>query len=276
MRPSTAAVALAALATALGGGCATTPEEDTVLQGKLSDLDARITRLERANQSQVELAQHMEAEQAEVRELRGQLDQVEHDNAALRKQQHDLYADLDARVKALSAASGAGGAVGAAAGAGAGTGAAAGTAGAAADAAPAAAGAGASAAGEATSTEQAVYSQSFEALKAGSYSIAITGFKDFLRSYPQSSLAENAQYWLGEAYYVNHDYDSAAEAFRVVLKKWPGARKAPDALLKLGYTQVEQKQFSAARSTLTAVSQRYPGTEAAKLAAEKLRRIPAQ
>jgi len=271
MRPSTAVVALAALATVLGGGCATTPEEDSVLQAKLSDLDARITRLERANQSQVELAQHMEAEQAEVRELRGQLDQVEHDNAALRKQQHDLYADLDARVKALSAARGAGGAAGAAAGAGAGTGAAAGTTGTAADAAPVAAGA-----GEASSTEQAVYSQSFEALKAGSYSIAITGFKDFLRSYPQSSLAENAQYWLGEAYYVNHDYDSAAEAFRVVLKKWPGARKAPDALLKLGYTQVEQKQFSAARSTLAAVSQRYPGTEAAKLAAEKLRRIPAQ
>lgn len=264
MRPSTAAMALAALATALGGGCATTPEEDTVLQAKLSDLDARITRLERANQSQVELAQHMEAEQAEVRELRGQLDQVEHDNAALRKQQHDLYADLDARVKALSTASAAGGT-------GAGAGAAAGTAGAAADAAAAATGA-----GEATSTEQAVYSQSFEALKAGSYSIAITGFKDFLRSYPQSLLAENAQYWLGEAYYVNHDYDSAAEAFRVVLKKWPDARKAPDALLKLGYTQVEQKQFSAARSTLAAVSQRYPGTEAAKLAADKLRRIPAQ
>jgi tol-pal system protein YbgF len=264
MRSSTAAVALAALATVLGGGCATTPEEDSVLQAKLSDLDARITRLERANQSQVELAQHMEAEQAEVRELRGQLDQVEHDNAALRKQQHDLYADLDARVKALSAA-------GAAAGAGAGTGAAAGTTGTAADAAPAAAGA-----GEASSTEQAVYSQSFEALKAGSYSIAITGFKDFLRSYPQSLLAENAQYWLGEAYYVNHDYDSAAEAFRVVLKKWPDARKAPDALLKLGYTQVEQKQFSAARSTLAAVSQRYPGTDAAKLAADKLRRISAQ
>jgi tol-pal system protein YbgF len=271
MRLSTAAVALAALATVLGGGCATTPEEDSVLQAKLSDLDARITRLERANQSQVELAQHMEAEQAEVRELRGQLDQVEHDNAALRKQQHDLYADLDARVKALSAASAAGGAAGAAAGAGVGTGAAAGTTGTAADAAPAAAGA-----GEASSTEQAVYSQSFEALKAGSYSIAITGFKDFLRSYPQSMLAGNAQYWLGEAYYVNHDYDSAAEAFRVVLKKWPDARKAPDALLKLGYTQVEQKQFSAARSTLAAVSQRYPGTEAAKLAADKLRRISAQ
>lgn len=270
MRSATPALALAALAAVLGGGCATTPEEDTVLQAKLSDLEARIARLERANQGQVEQAQRQEAEQAEVRDLRGHLDQLEHDNAALRKQQHDLYADLDARVKALSA----GGAAGMAGGAP-GAGGAAGAPGAAGTAA-AAGTAGTAAGGEPSSTEQAVYGQSFDALKAGSYSIAITGFKDFLKSYPQSPLAENAQYWLGEAYYVNHDYDSAAEAFRTVLKKWPEARKAPDALLKLGYTQLEQKQYGASRTTLTAVTQKYPGTDAAKLAADKLRHIPAQ
>ena len=80
-----------------------------------------------------------------------------------------------------------------------------------------------------------MYAQAFDALKAGSYSIAITGFKDFLSTYPTSSLAENAQYWLGESYYVTHDYGSAAGAFRTVLKKYPDSRKAPDAMLKLGY-----------------------------------------
>jgi len=255
--------ALAALAAALGAGCATTPEEDAVLQSRLSDLDARIARLERANQGQVEQAQRQEATQAELRDLRGKVDQLEHDDAALRKQQHDLYADLDGRVKALSAGGGAGAT-------GTGT---AGTVG---------AGAGSASAGDAaggsgpSSTEQAVYSQSFDALKAGSYSTAITGFRDFLKNYPQSQLAENAQYWLGEAYYVNHDYDSAAEAFRTVLKKYPDSRKAPDALLKLGFTQYEQKQYGAARSTLTAVTQKFPGTDSAKLAADRLRRIPAQ
>ena len=266
--PALALAALAALAAALGSGCATTPEEDTVLQSRLSDLEARIARLERANQGQVEQAQRQEAEQAEVRELRGHLDQLEHDNSALRKQQHDLYADLDARVKALSAGGTAGGAGGAS-----GVAATFGTAGAATGTASAGDAAGGS---QPSSTEQAVYSQSFYALKAGSYSIAITGFKDFLKSYPQSALAENAQYWLGEAYYVNHDYDSAAEAFRAVLKKWPDGRKGPDALLKLGFTQYEQKQYGAARTTLTAVTQKYPGTDSAKLAADKLRHLPAQ
>ena len=243
-------------------GCASGPEEDPV-QTKLTDLDARVTKLERANQSMVEMAQHQEASQAELRELRGLVDQLQHDNAALHKQQHDLYTDLDQRIKALS--SGAGSASGGGAGAGAGT------------AAPPAAAADSGRAGaEPSSVEQAVYNQSFDALRAGSYSTAITGFKDFLSNYPQSPLAENAQYWLGETYYVNHDYDSAAEAFRVVLKKWPDARKAPDALLNLGYTQFEQKQWSAARSTLTAVTQKYAGTDTAKLAADKLHRIPAQ
>jgi tol-pal system protein YbgF len=267
-------LALIALAAALGSGCATTPEEDPV-QIKLNELDARVAKLERiiANKSLVELAQNQEAAQAEVRELRGQIDQMEHDNAALRKQQHDLYADLDSRVRALSAGQGGAGAAGGSVAAGGG---APGTAGNAAAAAGAGAAAGAAGGAEPSSTEQAVYTQSFDALKAGSYSIAITGFKDFLSNYPQSPLAENAQYWLGEAYYVNHDYDPAAEAFRATLRKWPDGRKAADALLKLGFTQFEQKQFSAARSTLTAVTQKYPGTDNARLATEKLRRIPAQ
>ena len=56
--------------------------------------------------------------------------------------------------------------------------------------------AGADASGSgASSEEQTVYAQSFDALKAGSYSVAITGFKDFLNNYPSSPLAENAQYW---------------------------------------------------------------------------------
>src|SRR6202007_569605 len=102
----------------------------------------------------------------------------------------------------------------------------------------------------ASSVEQAVYSQAFGALKAGSYSVAITGFKDFLSSYPASPLAENAQYWLGEAYYVSRSYDDASTAFRSVISKYPQSRKAPDAMLKLGYTQYEQKQYAEARKTL--------------------------
>jgi tol-pal system protein YbgF len=239
-------------------GCATTPPEEDPVQQKLTELDGRIERTERSVSNQLAVSQHVDEMQTQLRDLQGRIDELEHANQTLAKQARDMYADLDKRL-------GGGGATAAGAGAAAGA---------------AAAGAAGDAAGSAdaapSSTEQAVYSQAFDALKAGSYSVAIAGFKDFMGTYPASPLAENAQYWLGEAYYVNHDYDSAAGAFRTVLKKWPDSRKAPDALLKLGYTQYAQKQYAAAKATLTEVTQKYPGTDSAKLAAERLKRVPEQ
>ena len=98
--------------------------------------------------------------------------------------------------------------------------------------------------------EQAAYVQAFEALKSRNYAASIAGFKQYLATYPTSDLADNAQYWLGEAYYVTRDYDNAAVAFRAVGERWPNSRKAPDALLKLGFTQFELKNFADARATL--------------------------
>ena len=253
------------LVTALAAGCASTPAEDDPVQVKLNDLDARVARVERiiSNQSLVELAQHLDAVQADVRQLRGRLEELEYSTQTLRKQQNDL----DKRI----AAPGGGGAAGTAGdagpteGAAGGAGPATGSAAAAAPTAPAS---------DASSVEQTVYAQAFDSLKAGSYSVAITSFKDFLSNYPTSPLAENAQYWLGEAYYVTRDFDGASNAFRNVLQKWPDSRKAPDALLKLGYTQLEQKKIADGRATLTQVTQKYPGTDAARLATERLQHTP--
>jgi tol-pal system protein YbgF len=96
----------------------------------------------------------------------------------------------------------------------------------------------------------------------------------YLADYPSGDLADNAQYWLGETYYVTRDYDNAAVAFRAVGERWPNSRKAPDALLKLGFTQHELKKYAEARATLTQVTKRFPDSEAAKLAAERLKRLP--
>lgn len=263
---------LALSAAALAAGCASTPPEQDPVQLKLNDLDGRVARMERIAANQVEAAQRLDEVQGNLRELRGRIEELEHHSEALSKQQRDLYSDLDKRLAATGGATAAGatapaqsgspaaGAEAPAAGAGS------------ANAANSADTAGAAAP---SSTEQAVYNQAFAALKARSYSVAITGFKDFLGNYPNSPLAENAQYWLGEAYYVNHEYEAAGAAFRTVLKKWPDSRKSPDALLKIGYTQYAQKQYGAARTTLTEVTRKYPGTDSAKLAADRLSRIPA-
>jgi tol-pal system protein YbgF len=131
-------------------------------------------------------------------------------------------------------------------------------------------------AGAAPGGDQGAYGRAFDALKAADYTSAITQFRDFLKTYPQSALADNAQYWLGEAYYVTRDFDSAAAAFRAVGEHYPQSRKAPDALLKLGYTQFEQKRLADARTTLGQVVQRFPGSQAAQLAADRLQKLPAE
>jgi tol-pal system protein YbgF len=235
------------LISAFAAGCVTVPPEEDPVQIKLKELDGRVARIERvvSNQSLLDLAQRVDALQNENRNLRGRLEELENSSEALRKQQRDLYSDLDRRVGQIgtAAAGAAGGAGGAAAGA---------------------------------AADQTAYTQAFDQLKTANYPGAITGFRQFLATYPQSPLAENAQYWLGEAYYVTKDYPNAAFSFRSVVDQWPNSRKAPDALVKLGFAQFEMKRYGEARTTLSDVTRRFPDSEAARLAAERLRRIPQQ
>jgi tol-pal system protein YbgF len=120
---------------------------------------------------------------------------------------------------------------------------------------------------------QAAYDAAFKQLRAGDYTNASHGFRDFLTKYPDSPLAPNAYYWLGESYYVTTNYPVAMEAFKRLIARWPQSDKAPDALLKLGYCQYQLKQQNDAVATLKSVSIKYPGSKAAGLAAERLRRI---
>ena len=230
-------------------GCATSPEDDPVLQDKLNNLDSRTTRIERviSNQSLLSMAQNIEQLQDQVRVLQGRIDELENMNEALRKQQLAFYADLDRRISQLSAGGGA-----AAGGAG-------------------AAGSTAAPSAIAPGTEQSAYMQALDQLKNGKYPDAIESLQQFLATYPKSDLADNAQYWLGEAYYASRDFPKAAAAFKAVVDQWPNSRKTPDALLKLGYSQFELKQYPESRATLTDVTQRFPGTNAAKLASDRLR-----
>src|SRR5580700_11207560 len=240
----------AVLLVAMLAGCSLTRSGEDPVQVRLNDLDARLAKLERimSNQTLLDMAQHQDALQSDLRTLRGQVDQLQNSVDAMRKQQRDLYSDLDRRM---------GGAGGAAP-----------------PVAPGPVAPSAAPSSAATSAEQAAYVQAFEALKSSNYAASIAGFKQYLANYPTSDLADNAQYWLGEAYYVTRDYDNAAVAFRAVGERWPNSRKAPDALVKLGFTQYELKHYAEARAALTQVTQRYPESEAARLAADRLKRLP--
>jgi len=118
--------------------------------------------------------------------------------------------------------------------------------------------------------EKQQYQQAYEALRNGHTAQAIAEFNALLGKNPNGEYANNAQYWLGEAYRVNQDIDSARKAFNNVVDNYPGSSKVPDALLKLGYIEVEQKNTVKAREYLTRVVVDFSGSTAARLAAKKL------
>src|SRR5450755_410095 len=149
-------------------GCAGTPPEEDPVQIKLNDLDKRLARIERvvANQSLLDLANQGESLRNDLRAMHNDVDQLTNSMEASRKQQRDLYADLDRRMKMLEARGAAG--VGTAAGAGAVAGASAAAAGAGDAGAVVAADSAATAAGD-----KAAYQAAFALLKDGQYDGAI-------------------------------------------------------------------------------------------------------
>jgi tol-pal system protein YbgF len=78
------------------------------------------------------------------------------------------------------------------------------------------------------------YNYAFGLLRQNDYKTAEAAFKAFLQKHPNDPLSGNAQYWLGETYFVRADYQAAAAAFAEGLQKFPQSAKASDNLLKLG------------------------------------------
>jgi tol-pal system protein YbgF len=227
-------------------GCATTVPVDDPVYTRLNDLDARVQRIERVltNQSLLELAQRLDALQADLRTIRGEVELLQNETQGGKTQSRNLYGDLEKRLAALETLGGVGGA--------------------AADGAVAAAGG---------ASEQATYDAGMAALRGASYDKAIASFREVVTNYPNGDLASNAQFWIGESYYTKGDLESAVTAYRKVLTVWPDSRKAPDAMVKLGFSLSDMKRTGEARTTLEEVVRKYPGTNAAQLAADRLKRL---
>jgi len=131
---------------------------------------------------------------------------------------------------------------------------------------------------------QDIYQAAYIDFSKGSYSLAIAGFREFLRRYPDHDLAGNAQYWIGEGYtalarsYANADQaDKEAEAlnqavqeFRKVLANYPRADKASTALYKEALALLDLKQPQQAAARLQYLVDNFPQAEETPLAKERL------
>jgi tol-pal system protein YbgF len=118
---------------------------------------------------------------------------------------------------------------------------------------------------------QRAYAAALNTFRAREHGQAVLDFMDFIAKHPRHPLAVNAQYWIGEAYYVQRDYRHALVEFARVVDMAPRSAKAADALLKMGMCHVHLRDRAAAAETWQRVVRDHPRSEAAVKARAFLR-----
>jgi tol-pal system protein YbgF len=244
---------LAMAATLVFTGCSLVPPAEDPVLIKLTELEQRLQSIERVvqNQSLVNLTQQVATTERRGDEMQGRIEELEHSAESTAERQRQLYADIDTRIQELETAIRDRKSVSVMDG-------------------------GTLAPGQLPmpgGSDRDNYQAAFELLKEQRYEPAASAFEQFLVTFPDSELADNAQYWLAESHYVTQSFEEALGGFEVVIEKYPNSRKVPDALLKMGYCNYELQRWEAARGSLTRVQEEYPETTASRLAGQRLQRM---
>lgn len=219
-----------------------------------------------APSAQGELFNQLQRMQDQLSQQQGTIEVLQNQVNQLKQEGLERYQDLDRRIGAgvTPAAtpdnSSAGGAPSAAIG------------GAAAGAAAAQAPAASSEPGD-PAKEKLYYDAAFDLIKAKDFDKASQAFTAFLRKYPNSQYAGNAQYWLGEVNLAKGDLQGAGQAFAKVSQLYPKHAKVPDSLYKLADVERRLGHTDKLKGILQQVVAQYPGTSAAQLAQRDLQRL---
>jgi len=233
---------------------------------KVADLEARLIRIERImeNQSLIQLSTEVEKLRSENQALRGELDKLRYDSTNSDSRQRELYVDLDRRLQNVEAAPHVAAPPPVVTAPPPAT---------ASNAPPPARTSAPPPPARPSGSDQQNYQAAFDLIQARKYEDASRAFRDFLTSFPQSPLADNAQYWLAETHYVRRQFKDALPEFMKVTSQYPQSAKMPDAMLKIGYCQGELGDKAAARSSLQQVMKQFPDTTAARLASQRLEQL---
>ena len=229
------------------------------------ELDERLKRIERllGSESLLKLFDEVESLGTEVRELRGQLEVMSHTINQLKERQRELYLDTDQRLQRIE------------------SGAPTQTAGPSPQPAPAVQPAPAPVTTPSTPTpsaavgvdpfaEQQAYQSAFDLLKSARYEDAAAAFRQFIAEYPAGSYMDNAQYWLGETYYITRRFEQAVQEFQRLVSMHPTSGKLTHAMLKIGYAHDELGNKAEAERVLGELIERHPQSAAAGLARKRL------
>jgi tol-pal system protein YbgF len=117
---------------------------------------------------------------------------------------------------------------------------------------------------------QALYEAARNDYVRGNYELAILGFRRYLEAFPDSELADNARYWMGECNFSQGNYQQAIREFDGILRDYPRSDKLASALLKKGYAFLQMGRLSEGRAQLRSVINTYSGSDEAVLAQQRL------
>ncbi len=221
--------------------------DDVEARRQITDLTIKSdARFDQQGKAQLDLATQLQRQSEEIARLRGQVETLSYELETAKKRQQDFYLDLDTRLRKFEPQAGGSAAVDPASGAN----------------SPAAAD---------PARESKDYEAALNQFKAAKYKEAAWAFSAFVKKYPDSSLAPNAQFWLGNAWVAQRNCAKAVEAHSVVTTRWADSPKAPDSWLAMANCQQEMGNPAAARRSLEATIAKYPNSPAADTARQRLK-----
>jgi len=220
------------------------------LEARIDQLEKTNIKLEESNKQQngsmLDLLTQIESLSQELRKLRGQAEELEHNLLDAKNRQKDFYVDLDTRVRHFEAAE------------------------AASQAAAAKKAAETSVAEDAEAIESSAYDVVYAYYKAANYEKVVESAKDFIKSFPSSKRLSGLHYLLGDAYFALNDYKKSIASYQVVVSKYETGTNVPDAWLNIAACQQQLKENASAKKTLKLLMTKYPDSKAAKKAKKRL------
>lgn len=231
--------------------------DDDEARRQIKDLSIQTNeRLETLSKAQFDLVNQLQSLREENAKLRGQVEALTYELESAKKRQQDFYVDLDGRLRKIESPNGGSETPD----------------GKAADDSKGAAEPGKKAVVADPAAESRDYEAALNFFKANKIKEAAGAFETFGKNYPESTLAPNAQYWLGNAHYTLRDCRKAIDAHKVVVAKWPQHPKAPDSLIGIATCQQEIGDAKGAKTTFETVLAKYPGSPAATTAKQRLKK----
>ena len=124
--------------------------------------------------------------------------------------------------------------------------------------------------------ESTAFKQAFENMKAARYPLAIVAYQTFIQTYPNSPRIADSHYWIGEAHFLQENYEAALEKYAHVMIYHPKTELAKQSALKAGETYVAMKNWPRAQKALKIVLKSHPKTTYALKAQNWLNKLKQQ